>query len=307
VAVETIGNWYGIVDEIEAAGGRPRLGPARKAKRMMGEINKTDTLDARGLNRLPRNGPLPTVGIPPGQLRDPRDRPRPRMGFVRRRPQLKNRIHATWAKDALHDLEGSDLFGVRGRALLRERFDLLPPHPAYASQPRLGPVEELGRPVRAFEPRIQTTFTPTPAIQRLLTRPGVGLTRAVVIALEGGDVARFARAEKLAADAGTTPRVHASGGKTRFGPARAAVNRDLKWAFVEAAHAIGLPRGRAAPRHVSRLSERVARRKGHATAIGAVARHLAEATYWMRSKPEADREPTGVGRFVHGGSARVAP
>ena len=42
VALETIGNWYWIVDEIEAAGCVPRLVHARKAKLMMGEINKTD-------------------------------------------------------------------------------------------------------------------------------------------------------------------------------------------------------------------------------------------------------------------------
>ena len=41
VAVETVGNWYWIVDEIEAAGCVPRLVHARKAKLMMGEINKT--------------------------------------------------------------------------------------------------------------------------------------------------------------------------------------------------------------------------------------------------------------------------
>src|SRR5256886_13753748 len=36
VAVETIGNWYWIVDEIEAAGCVPKLVHARKAKLMMG-------------------------------------------------------------------------------------------------------------------------------------------------------------------------------------------------------------------------------------------------------------------------------
>jgi hypothetical protein len=61
VAVETIGNWYWIVDEIEAAGCLPRLVHARKAKLMMGELNKTDKLDVRGLNRLQQAGPLPTV------------------------------------------------------------------------------------------------------------------------------------------------------------------------------------------------------------------------------------------------------
>ena len=72
-------------------------------------------------------------------------------------------------------------------------------------------VEALDRQVREFEPRIQATFKPTPVIQLLLTLPGVGLTLAVVIALEVGDVTRFATAEKLAGYAGTTPRVHASG------------------------------------------------------------------------------------------------
>jgi transposase len=301
VAVETIGNWYWIVDEIEAAGCVPKLVHARKAKLMMGEINKTDRLDARGLNRLQQAGTLPTVWIPPGELRDQRDLPRTRMVLVRQRTQLKNRIHATLAKYALHDLEVTDLFGVRGRVLLRQRLDRLPPHTAYATEQLLEQIESLDRVVREFERRIEAVFKPTPAIQRLLTLPGVGLTLAVVIALEVGDVARFATAEKLAAYAGSTPRIHASGGKVRFGPSRPDVNRYLKWAFVEAANAICLTRGRAPHRHVSRRYERVARRKGHAKAIGAVARHLAEATYWTLSKGECYREPRVAGRLVHGG------
>src|SRR4029453_1623575 len=198
VAVETIGNWYWIVDEIEAAGCVPKLVHARKAKLMMGEINKTDRLDVRGLNRLQRNGTLPTVWIPHGEVRDQRDLPGTRMVLVRQRTQLKNRIHATLAKYALHDVEVSDVFGVRGRELLRQRLELLPPHTAYASQHLLRQVEELGGQIRQFEQRIQATFKPTPAIQQLMTVPGVGLTLAVVIALEVGDVARFATAEKLA-------------------------------------------------------------------------------------------------------------
>jgi transposase len=294
VAVETIGNWYWIVDEIEAAGCVPKLVHARKAKLLMGEINKTDKLDARGLNRLQRNGTLPTVWIPPGELRDQRDLPRTRMVLVRQRTQLKNRIHATLAKYALHDFAVTDLFGVHGRALLRQRLELLPPHTAYATQHLLEQVDALTRQIEGFEHRIKTVFTPTPDIQRLLTMPGVGLTLAVVIALEVGDVARFARAEKLSAYAGPTPRVHASGGKTRYGRLRPDVNHYLKWALIEAATAICAMRRRVPQRHVHRLYERVARRKGHPKAIGAVARHLAEATYWILSKQEPYREPTAI-------------
>jgi hypothetical protein len=67
VAVETIGNWYWILDEVEAARCVPKLVHARKAKLIMGEINKTDRLDVRGLNRLQQAGTLPTVWISPGE------------------------------------------------------------------------------------------------------------------------------------------------------------------------------------------------------------------------------------------------
>jgi hypothetical protein len=82
---------------------------------------------------------------------------------------------------------------------------------------------------------------------------------------------------------------------TYLGPVREDVNRYLKWAFVEAANAVCRMRRRYPQRHVSRLYGRIAHRRGHHKAIGAVARHLAEATYWMLSKTELYREPV-----VHG-------
>jgi transposase len=50
--------WYWLIDEIEQAGCVARLVRARKAKLMMGLINKTDKLDAHGFNTLQRNGTL---------------------------------------------------------------------------------------------------------------------------------------------------------------------------------------------------------------------------------------------------------
>jgi Transposase len=98
VAVETVGHWSWIVEEIEAAGGVPKLGHADKAKLMTGMINKTDELDARGLNRLPRAGTLPEVWISRGALRDQREWPRTRVVLVQQRTRLKNRSQATLAQ-----------------------------------------------------------------------------------------------------------------------------------------------------------------------------------------------------------------
>jgi transposase len=114
---------------------------------------------------------------------------------------------------------------------------------------------------------------------------------AVVIWLEIGDIGRFPSAAHLAAYAGTTPRVHASGGRIRYGQLRADNNRYLKWAFIEAASTICLHRQVRPHRHVSRLYARIQQRKGHPKAVGAVARHLAEASYWILTKREPYREP----------------
>jgi transposase len=61
IAVETVGNWYWMIDEMERAGHRPILVHAAKAKLLMGQINKTDKLDAKGLAVLLHNGTLPSV------------------------------------------------------------------------------------------------------------------------------------------------------------------------------------------------------------------------------------------------------
>ena len=291
VAVETIGNWYWIVDEIEAAGCRPRLVHARKAKLMMATRNKTDKLDAKGLNHLQRTGTLPEVWIPPGRLRDQRELPRTRMTIVRMRTQLKNRIQAVLSKYGLDIPEVSDVFGVRGRQLIRERSTLLPPQTRFALEELLDQLDQVIQRVDRLEKRMAEVFEQTPELKRLRTLPGVGPILGAVIWLEIGKVSRFATAEHLASYAGTTPRVHSSGGKTRYGPVRSDVNRYLKWAFNEAANVVSLNKKRWGVRHVVTLYQRIRRFKGHAKAIGAVARHLAEAAFWILSKEEDYRDP----------------
>ena len=98
VALESVGNWYWIADEIEAAGCHPLLTNPAKAKLLMGHVNKTDKLDASGLTTLLRLGSLPSVWLPPAELRDQRELPRTRMVLCAERTRFKNRIHSLLAK-----------------------------------------------------------------------------------------------------------------------------------------------------------------------------------------------------------------
>ena len=297
VAVEATGNWYWIIDEIEQAGLQPRLVHPRKAKLMMGLTNKTDKLDAQGLNRLQRNGTLPTVWIPPGPLRDLRELTRTRLVLVAQRTRLKNRLSATLAKYGTPASECSDPYGKRGRAELEKHLQGLPEQTRWVSGQLLAQLDFVSAQGKQLEQRLQELVEVTPEMQWLLTLPGVGVILAATIALEIGEVERFPSAMHLASYSGTTPRVHASGGKVRYGPLRADVNRYLKWAFAEAANSVAVNHLRCPERHVSQLYRRLRQKKGHPKAIGAVARHLAEAAFHVLRGKQMYQDPSfGRGR-----------
>lgn len=291
VAVETIGNWYWIVDEIEEAGMIPRLVNAGLAKKRMGLGNKSDRLDARGLNTLQRNKTLPEVWIPSKELRDLRELTRTRMWFVHCRTGLKNRVHADLAKYCLRIEEASDIFAPGARDELLALFEALPSQTRFAAGEQLDYIDHLGEEVAYFEHRIGEVFEGSAEVDIIDTLPGVGFLLAVVIWLEVGDVGRFASAGKLTGYSGTVPRHYQSGNRVRYGHTPRNVNHYLKWAYVEAASTISRNRRHWPERHVVRLYERLRKRRGHGRAVVAVARHLGEATWWMLKKGESYREP----------------
>lgn len=134
--------------------------------------------------------------------------------------------------------------------------------------------------IQRFEQRMWEMFESTRELKDVMSLPGVGFILGVVIISEAVDRGRFQSAVSFASYAGITSRAHGSGGKIRHSQIRSDVNRYLKWAFIEAANTVCLNRRRHSYHHASRLYERIRDKRGHQKAIGAVARHLAEATYW---------------------------
>jgi transposase len=257
----------------------------------MGNVNKSDKLDAKGMNHLQRSGTLPTVWIPPCSVRDARELPRTRMVFSRQRTQLKNRVHATLGKYG-YGVEGvSDAFGKRGRKIMSELLPKLPIHTQQALERVLNQLDHVEENLQGIEEQMQEVFAPCAQSGWLKTLPGVGDILAVVIWSEVGTIERFGRGEQLASYSGLVAREKSSGGKIRFGAVRRDVNVYLKWAFVEAANSAILNGERCGYHHISRLYQRIKARRGHNKAKVAVARHLAEASFWILKKGEPYREP----------------
>ena len=123
VAIESTGGWYWLVDEIEAAGLKPQLANAYQAKQRMTGRNKTDKFDARGLAMELLTGTLPTVWIPPAELRDLRGLMRTRLALRSCSTQVKNRVSAALNRYGLKKPdEDGDLFTGRGRVHLNSHI-----------------------------------------------------------------------------------------------------------------------------------------------------------------------------------------
>jgi transposase len=208
---------------------------------------------------------------------------------------FKNRIHATLAKYALSpgDEEISDLFSKKGRIWLEGAVKALPLQTSRCLAQELELVDALDDQIGVLESRMRQQIQATPNMQLLKTLPGVGNILATVIDREVGAIDRFHSPEQLASYSGTTPKVSASGGKVHYGPMRRQANHYLKWAFIEAANVVALHHAQTEwkRKHVSRLYNRIQSKKGHSIAIGAVARHLSEATFWVLTRGEPYDEP----------------
>lgn len=293
VALESVGNWYWIVDEIESSGCEPKMAHAVKAKLMMGNVDKTDKLDARGLATLLLNGALPTVWIAPAEVRDERQLHRTRMWLCKQRTALKNRIHATLAKYNRVLPTKSDIFTPKWQTALHKLVDTLPPETARCLRQELELLKYLRGQIEQMEERIHERLETTDSMRLLQTMPGIGEILALIIEREIGDINRFHSAPHFASYAGTVPTTSSSGGKTWQGRMRKQANQYLKWAFIEAANVVVINHNHFTWRskHVVQLYERIRRRKGHAVAVGAVARHLSEAAYWILRRKEPYREP----------------
>ena len=290
IALEATGHWYWIVDAMEQAGHCPHLANPFEAKRRMAKSNKTDALDAKGLAILLHCGTLPESWIPPGELRDQRELLRTRMALRDLRTSLKHRIYAAVDRYGLHPEAISNLFGTKGREYLASVLKALPQETSRMTAMQLDSIDQLEEKIELIERRIAETLRTSPEMRLLRTIPGLGPTLAPLVWLEIGDVDRFPRAEHLASYAGLVPRIIASGGHVRHGGTCRNVNHYLKWAFVEAAN-IAVRTKAQRHQHIGLLYHRLHPAKGHGRAAVAVARHLAEAAWWVLRKRQSYRAP----------------
>jgi transposase len=290
-ALESMNGARFVHDTLEEEGWEVALADARKVKGLAPLAAKTDRIDAYVLAELARRDLVPVIWLPTPGMRADRERARFRLHLVRHRAALKARIHASLIAHG-HPCPVSDLFGVRGRALL-DSF-ALPEAWRASTAASLRLIEHLDGEISACEAELRRLGADHAYVPLLMTAPGIAWVLAYTIAAEVGEIERFASPKKLVGYTGLCPRVYQSGQSDHRGPLAKNGPTYLRWALVEAAvHASRHP---AYAVHYEATKHRLGRQRGAKVARVEVARKLAEAIWYMltRSQPFAPQGPAAA-------------
>lgn len=233
IAVESTYNWYWLVDGLQEAGFAVKLVNTVAVKQYDGLKHTGDFSDARHLAHLMRLGILPTGYIYPRRSRAVRDLLRKRGQLVRQR---------TTQILSMQNLLARNLgLRVSGNAIKRwtpEAIDSLTllDEQKLALKANQAVMQCLDTQLDALERAILAQAKRRDDYQALRSVSGVGEVLGLTIALETGDIKRFAGPGNYASYARTVNSRRESNGKKKGEGNTKCGNKHLAWAFVEAAH-----------------------------------------------------------------------
>lgn len=262
---------YWLHDHIIEWGADCIVTPPSLIPEVQGNRVKTDKRDSRKLAQLLAKGMLKRVYVPTPEERFHRQVIRRRRQLIEDRVRTQNRIKAElrfygidlgetnrkWSKsyvENLHRWRFEDRW-------MQESFNRLLAEYQFLSK-------ELDKQTRLLKELSETELYKE-RVAILMSIPGVGLIAAMELLLELQDVARFRRADQLAAYVGLTPSQYSSADKVRMGRITAIGKNQLRATLIESAWRLISKDGAMKIKY-----ERLKLRAGSKRAIVAIARVL---------------------------------
>ncbi len=227
---------YRMVDLLEEMDVELMMADPAQVKAIAYAKIKTDKRDSKVLADLLRTNLIPEVYMRSKDNREAQRLLHQRAHFVRMRTQVKNRIRWLLAQQ---DEQVSQQIKEGNKPFSRKGINFLTQIPLSELDRKLLDellvlYENLDERVRKSDKLVEMLHRGMKEAQFIGTVPGFGPFFSVLVAIEIGDINRFANAEKLHAYAGVIPSTHSSGGKIYHGKIIKSGNRWLRWAAVEA-------------------------------------------------------------------------
>ena len=284
VVVESTFNWYWLVDLLMDEGYRVHLANPAAIQKYSGLKYSDDKHDAFWLAEMLRLGVLPTGYIYPKEQRPVRDLLRRRSHLVRIRTSLILSLQGIVARNCGRRIKGNDI-----RSLSEDRVGIhLEGDEDLALVGRVNKeaIDYMTRKILAIEKHAEGRVQIREEYQYLPTMPGVGRTLSLTIALETGEIGRFARVGNYSSYCRKVPSRWTSNGKVKGRGNTKNGNRYLAWAFSEAAK-----KARQHYPEVQAYYNRKLQKANRMIAHAALAHKLARAAYYIM-KDRVPFDPT---------------
>jgi len=285
VAVESTYNWYWLVDGLQARSYPVVLANPAGMTQYNGIKHADDTNDAFFLAELLRLKILPTGHIYDPRLRPVRDLLRRRMLFVHQRTALMLSFKSLYTRTTGQEMTLNRLKGLE----VQEAQELYE-HPANVliAGMQIQQVEHLTESIGKIEKEVLASARELPYYAKLATLPGVGKILGMTIAMEVGEIKRFAGPGNFASYCRTVEAKRLSNSKKKGENNSKCGNRYLAWAFVEAANF-----ARRGDEQCRRWYDRKAAKTSNVIATKALACKLAKAAWYLMAE-ETDYDSTRV-------------
>lgn len=276
VAVESTYNWYWLVDGLQELRYPVVLANPAGMQQYSGIKHADDTNDAFFLAELLRLKILPTGHIYDAQLRPVRDLLRRRMTLVHHRTALMLSFKSLYTRTTGQEMTLGQL-----KELEIKEAQKLYTHPAnqMIAGMHVKHIEQLTESIDKIEKVVIASARELPSYSKLTTLPGIGIILGMTIAMEVGDIKRFASAGEFASYCRTVEAQRTSNSKKKGENNSKCGNKYLAWAFVEAANF-----SRRYDEQCRQWYDRKASKTGKVIATKALACKLAKAAWFVMAQ-----------------------
>jgi transposase len=285
VVLEACNTWEHVYDAARQASDDVVLAHPSRLKLIAEASLKNDKVDADALSELLRLNGIPKAYAPDPATRELRQLVRDRQYYKRLQTSIKNHVYGFLLRRGIQYEDG--ILGLkRKRETLRHLR--LPP-----VDRGLDALHDLNERCADLDEKIHDAFQVSREARLLASIPGIGELTAVTLVAELCPITRFANVEKVCSYAGLVPTVHQSGETSYHGHMKhRESNLLVKTVLIEATWS----HRRYAPRtsDVTKLGNRVARRRGGNKGAGAAAHKLLKIVYAVlkRGTPYTPQRPS---------------
>ena len=276
IVVESTFNWYWLSDGLEDAGYEVHLANPSAIQQYKGLKYTNDSHDAFFLAKLFMLGILPEGYIFPRAERQLRDLSRKRSMMVQNRTQHILSFKSLVARNLGYSMPANEIKRLEPKEL-ETMFDNK--HLISSAEANIQLMWDAKKIIDKLEKEILSEMVLKPEFEKLMTVPGLGKILALTIALETGDIKRFAKVGNYASYCRCVESRRYSNGKSKGQNNRKNGNKYLAWAFMELSNKMRryCPEARV-------FAERKAKQRNKIVAAKALAHKASRACYYIMAE-----------------------